>query len=276
MRRQSGAVQLELWVPIRTTLQGTKVTPQEIKRLLAQTLDDCRMSRGERRALADVLDELDPSDRLLAVYRSVAFDLAREALSNGEAHSVLDWLEEAVKLFQSESDVNQQHRTAESLFSPDDDCPGRIAGLLARASQSVDICVFTITDNRISSEILATQRRGVPVRIISDDDKANDLGSDVDRLAEAGVPVRVDRTQSHTKTRRTPRKPKLSVEIRVADLLPVASFRDTGTLSCRDHIWRSWRFCPLFWTDAYATVPRWLLSMNSSHAPRYHRELVVF
>ncbi len=173
------------------------MTPQEIKRLLAQTLDDRRMSRGERRAMANVLDDFDPSDRSLAVYRSVAFDLAREALSNGEARSVLDWLEEAVKLFQSESDVNQQRSTAESLFSPADDCPGRIVGLLARASRSVDICVFTITDNRISSEILATQRRGVPVRIISDDDKANDRGSDVDRLAEAGVRVRVDRTQYH-------------------------------------------------------------------------------
>ena len=35
------------------------------------------------------------------------------------------------------------------------------------------------------------------MRIISDDDKSNDRGSDVDRLAEAGVPVRVDRTQYH-------------------------------------------------------------------------------
>jgi cardiolipin hydrolase len=61
----------------------------------------------------------------------------------------------------------------------------------------VDICVFTITDNRISSAISDAHRRGVRVRIITDNDKVHDAGSDIQELASAGIPIKVDRTQYH-------------------------------------------------------------------------------
>lgn len=35
------------------------------------------------------------------------------------------------------------------------------------------------------------------IRVVSDDDKSGDLGSDIERLAEAGVSVRIDRTPVH-------------------------------------------------------------------------------
>jgi phosphatidylserine/phosphatidylglycerophosphate/cardiolipin synthase-like enzyme len=57
--------------------------------------------------------------------------------------------------------------------------------------------VFTVTDDRISDAMLAAHKRGVRLRVITDNDKAFDLGSDVQRLGAAGVAVRVDRTQFH-------------------------------------------------------------------------------
>ena len=57
--------------------------------------------------------------------------------------------------------------------------------------------MFTITDNRIAEAIEKAHRRRVQVRVISDDDKAMDAGSDIDRLDRAGIPVRVDRTEHH-------------------------------------------------------------------------------
>jgi cardiolipin hydrolase len=72
-----------------------------------------------------------------------------------------------------------------------------LAELLAEAAGRVDICVFTITDDRVADQILAAHRRGVAVRIISDDEKAFDEGSDIDRLRHAGVPVRVDSSVHH-------------------------------------------------------------------------------
>ena len=86
---------------------------------------------------------------------------------------------------------------ADSYFSPGDDCRKQIIEYLARSGKKVDICVFTITDDRISRAIIDAHRRGVDVRIITDNEKALDRGSDVDRLARGGIPVRVDRTMYH-------------------------------------------------------------------------------
>ena len=109
----------------------------------------------------------------------------------------MDWLEDVIKLLQTQSNPSQRPDVAEAHFSPGDDCVRRIAGLLTRERSKVDICVFTITDDRISSAITDAHKRKVAVRIISDDDKATDRGSDIDRLADAGIPVRVDRTPYH-------------------------------------------------------------------------------
>ena len=61
----------------------------------------------------------------------------------------------------------------------------------------MDICVFTITDDRVATAILAAHRRGVKLRVVTDDDKAHDKGSDVFELADAGIEVRVDQSEHH-------------------------------------------------------------------------------
>lgn len=59
------------------------------------------------------------------------------------------------------------------------------------------ICVFTISDDRLSDAIMAAHRSGLTVRVISDNDKMHDRGSDVERLSQAGVNVRIDRSPEH-------------------------------------------------------------------------------
>jgi len=95
------------------------------------------------------------------------------------------------------SPQENRSRLVEAWFSPHDDCPGRIMNLFAEARSSADVCVFTITDDRISDALLAAHARGVRIRIISDNDKAHDCGSDIERFAAAGVAVRVDLTPFH-------------------------------------------------------------------------------
>lgn len=68
---------------------------------------------------------------------------------------------------------------------------------LASGNKSLDICVFTITYNKIVDVILREFRDGVKVRIISDNDKAHDKGSDIYRLAQAGIPIKTDLTEAH-------------------------------------------------------------------------------
>ena len=57
--------------------------------------------------------------------------------------------------------------------------------------------MFTITDDRIADAILEAHHRGVKVRIISDDDKSFDRGSDIQRLRDANVSLRVDHSPHH-------------------------------------------------------------------------------
>lgn len=83
------------------------------------------------------------------------------------------------------------------FFSPGDTCTNAIIRCLQSAKTSVDICVFTISDDRISKEIIACHKRGVKVRIISDNEKLNDLGSDIKDFANKGLPVKIDMSTAH-------------------------------------------------------------------------------
>lgn len=86
---------------------------------------------------------------------------------------------------------------AEAHFSPGDECLAAIRLQLSRARASADVCVFTITDDRIADAILAAHRRGVRVRVVTDNDKAFDEGSDIRKLEAAGIEIREDRTEFH-------------------------------------------------------------------------------
>lgn len=163
--------------------------------IFAKTLEDRRLSRGERQALQHVLSEADPSPRRRRELLGKAFAVAQEALSKTPDRQVLSWLEEVSQLLMARP--QPPARLAEAYFEPHQDCSGRLISLLDRSRSDVRICVFTITDNAVAGAILGAHRRGVRVRIISDGDKASDRGSDIARLQQAGIPVRIDFTADH-------------------------------------------------------------------------------
>ncbi|MEK6234519.1 MAG: phospholipase D-like domain-containing protein [Planctomycetales bacterium] len=170
----------------------------EIERMLAKTLEDRRMSRNEKRALKDVFKETGLRKNELQLLRSKAFDLARAENADPEMREVLQWLEDTVNALDSVAPPKPKPKSkSQAYFSPGDDCPRKIASMFENAARKVDVCVFTITDNRIANAVLEAHRRGVTVRIISDDDKAGDAGSDVNRLEQSGLAVRVDRSRYH-------------------------------------------------------------------------------
>jgi phosphatidylserine/phosphatidylglycerophosphate/cardiolipin synthase-like enzyme len=168
----------------------------EMRDLLLRTLDDRRLSRNERQALADVFRRLE-RDEQKARLCGEAFTLAREQASDPSARALIDWLEEVVRASSAQSPGPDRAHPVEVHFSPGEDCPRRIAGLFHAARRKVDVCVFTITDNRVSEAILDAHRRGVVLRVVTDNEKADDAGSDIARLAEAGIAVRVDRSVYH-------------------------------------------------------------------------------
>ncbi len=168
---------------------------EQIDDLLKSTLDDFRVSRGEKRILEGIVREHGDSEQQLGFLRHRAFAVARESIVGPEGIPAMEWLEDAIKVFQSREEPDQN--SSQVYFSPGDDCPQIIVNQLQRASSSIDICVFTITDNRIADAIRDAFVRGVAVRIISDNDKSLDPGSDIERLMGLGVPVRIDQTDHH-------------------------------------------------------------------------------
>lgn len=172
------------------------MSPQRMREILEQSLADRRLSRGEKSVLNQHLDEMGADAEQLAHFRRIAFSLARESIDAVNGTMILEWLEEIVKVLQP-SAAKEQEEIAEAWFSPHGDCPQRIRSLLAQTRKTVDLCVFTITDDRLTSAVLDAHSRGVRVRIITDNDKAADLGSDADRFLRAGIDLRVDRTQYH-------------------------------------------------------------------------------
>ena len=164
--------------------------------ILRKTLDDYRLSRGERRVLQNALKTLDASEHQLAIYRHRAFDLAREELLSPDAKQILDWLEDVLKVMQPQTEPHPDG-TTQAYFSPGDACLDQIIEQVASARRTIDICVFTITDNRISDRLVRAHDRGIRTRVITDNDKAHDQGSDIARLRTVGIPVRVDQTEFH-------------------------------------------------------------------------------
>jgi phosphatidylserine/phosphatidylglycerophosphate/cardiolipin synthase-like enzyme len=162
--------------------------------ILRQTLEDRQLTTSERKALRDRLAEPGLNEPQRAQLRSMAFRMAREAAGVDGARAI-GWLEEINKLLLPPPEREDAYATA--AFSPGDDCVNVILGQIRAARVTADICVFTVTDNRITAALREAHRRGVALRIITDNDKMLDEGSDIEELASAGVPVRVDFTEYH-------------------------------------------------------------------------------
>ncbi|PID38391.1 MAG: endonuclease [Proteobacteria bacterium] len=169
----------------------------EIDTMLTATLEDQRLSRSEKRALSAVFAEHATDARRQALFRKRAFFLAREALKDSRDQAIVTWLEEVTKALVAATQREQGPKLAEAHFSPGDSCRRRIIGLCGLARQRIDVCVFTITDNSLANALLEAHGRGVEVRVITDDDKAEDRGSDIYDLARAGIEVRLDHSEHH-------------------------------------------------------------------------------
>lgn len=169
---------------------------QELEDWLIATLADFKLSQSEALELRDILPRLVADD--ISFVRNKAFQLARTpVLAGGEdAIATLLWLEKFSKIIDNFRQT-QSSSITEAHFNPGENCRRQLLDLLLAAHDTLDISVFTISDDRLTSAIVATQERGVQVRLITDNDKALDQGSDIYHLIEQGVNVRMDKTENH-------------------------------------------------------------------------------
>ncbi|GAB4415016.1 MAG: phospholipase D-like domain-containing protein [Bacteroidia bacterium] len=169
----------------------------DLEALFRRTFDDQVFTRAERQALAKILQESPLDEQERGVLRAKVFDMAGAELSSDADRRVLGWLHEASKVLGRGSQAPTAGADrCEVYFSPQGGCPDAICDFIRAARRQLDICVFTISDDRITEEIIAAHRR-VAVRILTDNEKLFDKGSDIDRLAGVGLDIRVDRTENH-------------------------------------------------------------------------------
>lgn len=165
-----------------------------LEQLFNQAFEDRNFTRTERQSLRKALNQESLTSRELGVLRAKIFDIARQDLQSPETSQVIEWLENANKLLLPSLKPAFKNQV---FFSPGDDCLNAILSHIQRSKHRIDICVFTISDNRISREIENSYRRGVRMRIITDAPKLHDKGSDIYRLSSHGIPIRIDDYHTH-------------------------------------------------------------------------------
>jgi phosphatidylserine/phosphatidylglycerophosphate/cardiolipin synthase-like enzyme len=163
---------------------------------LEATFSDLQLSDYERRRFTVLLRETQPPEEGLRQLRNAAFVMMREQLTESKHHHALKLLEGIVRSL----DLTREPKTTAHnsvYFSPGNSCRNVIIRHLNNAKKRVDICVFTITDDDIANAIADAHQRGVQVRIISDNGKAYDPGSDVYALQQKGIALVLDCTPAH-------------------------------------------------------------------------------
>lgn len=140
---------------------------------LRDSLVDLKLSNEERDELRQLGSDLGPDQ--VRYLRNRAFDLVRDLTLSDAANALpaLKWLEQVIKTLDAAS-APPRPAVASAHFSPGEDCLRKIRELCRQARETVDICVYTISDDRLSEEIVACHRRGVTVRVISDNEKQHD------------------------------------------------------------------------------------------------------
>lgn len=169
---------------------------ETILRALERTLDDDRLSRSEARAFKEAVGDLAGDATVLALLRNRAFEIASERVRESP-EAVVRWLQQIDGILDRTRSATVKVPVDRVAFSPGDDCRRLIRETLRGARRAIDVCVFTITDDRITRTLVETCRRGVRVRVLTDDAKQEDAGSDIDSLRRVGVSVRTDRTDDH-------------------------------------------------------------------------------
>lgn len=155
------------------------------------------LSRKEKKALRALLESRDDSESERAALRAWAFGVIESLPEETLDGTHISWLRDVVKLLSPVPSERTRQDLSRAYFSPGEECLRTIRELIARSKETLDICVFTITDDRITDAILTAHRRGVEIRVLTDDEKSMDRGSDVLTMQREGIALRMDAAEDH-------------------------------------------------------------------------------
>jgi cardiolipin hydrolase len=165
----------------------------EIIEQLRQSITDEVLSKGEKKSLKERIAHQTLTADDVNFLRSRIYEIAHEKATQANYSFIIDWIRNANSFF-----IHNSHKeNSKAYFSPGEACREAIIHEIRQAVSHLNICVFTISDDRISEAILGAHRRKVDIKILTDNDKAFDLGSDITRFFKEGLIVKIDNTTNH-------------------------------------------------------------------------------
>ena len=84
-------------------------------------------------------------------------------------------------------------RYVSAYFSPDRQADDIIVGFIDGTPDKLDLAIYSLTHDRIADAVIRAHQRGVKVRLLMDKTQAGNRYADDERIAAAGVEVRLDR-----------------------------------------------------------------------------------
>jgi len=159
---------------------------------LQRSIADEVFSKDEKRTLKSMVHERLLDANQLNFLRGKVFELANAKITPTNYPFVMAWIKAATSAL-----VPSTTSTTDVFFSPGDACRNTIIQRIDSSIKQLQICVFTISDDSITKSLLGAYRRKVQIKVITDNDKSLDQGSDIDQLARAGIAVKMDITSNH-------------------------------------------------------------------------------
>jgi mitochondrial cardiolipin hydrolase len=141
----------------------------------------------------DIFNQIAQLDRAKrGQLRNSLFEAAKTLTPPRSKEDTLEWLHLCFQFIDKHS-----YHFDKVFFSPGPEIEQTIYHLLQNAKSSILLCIFTITDARLAEELIKCHKNGVKVKIITDDDKTKDHGSEIATLEKAGIPVKIDHSRYH-------------------------------------------------------------------------------
>ncbi|MDB4534138.1 phospholipase D-like domain-containing protein [Vicingaceae bacterium] len=168
---------------------------EEVIELIKASITDHVLISSEKKNIKKLISSKKFNKREMDFLRSQIFDIAKNNQEELSKESLIEWIESTNKLTLINKETKNNNSYA--YFSPGKSCRNAIIQQIKLATESLKICVFTISDNDISREIIAAHKKGINVKIITDNDKSFDLGSDIEQMANNGIDTKIDNSPNH-------------------------------------------------------------------------------
>ena len=159
---------------------------------LETSIADEVFSRNEKKTFKALVGESMLDQNQLNFLRSKIYELAGQKITPSNHQFILEWIKTANSAL-----ITPTIDTTDAFFSPGEACRNTIIRQIETAIEKLHICVFTISDDSITNSLLTAHKKGVQIKLITDNDKSLDMGSDVEQLARAGIAVKMDTSPNH-------------------------------------------------------------------------------